>query len=228
MTEDEALDLALEALDIQAYNSGDEKYTQAVTALREALAEQPAQQALDKMAENARELGLDYAPEQQGCMRCNTPKKCALYGCSPLTWPAEQPVIKQDLTPEQSAQGCDYCNHPLYAGIKCPNCGREQPAQQQEPAALGYMNAGHVHEMQQGRLPYGYVYPKGGSGANVALYTSSPAQRKPLTDEEIAKEVEAELTHYWNGEYIDTTGARDQLTAFARAIEAAHNIKENT
>ena len=28
-------------------------------------------------------------PVQQGCMRCNTPKKCALYGCSPLTWPAE-------------------------------------------------------------------------------------------------------------------------------------------
>jgi hypothetical protein len=41
-----------------------------------------------------------------------------------------------------------------------------------------------------------------------------------LTDEQIAKEVEAELTHYWNGEYIDTTGARDQLKAFARAIEA--------
>lgn len=46
------------------------------------------------------------------------------------------------------------------------------------------------------------------------------AQRKPLTDDEIAKKVEAELTHYWNGEYIDTTGARDQLTAFARAIES--------
>jgi hypothetical protein len=52
------------------------------------------------------------------------------------------------------------------------------------------------------------------------------AERLPLTDERIAKEVEAELTHYWNGEYIDTTGARDQLTAFARAIEAAHGIKE--
>jgi hypothetical protein len=50
-------------------------------------------------------------------------------------------------------------------------------------------------------------------------------QRQPLTDEQITKEVEAELTHYWNGEYIDTSGARDQLTAFARAIEAAHGIK---
>ena len=25
--------------------------------------------------------------------------------------------------------GCDYCNHPQYAGTKCKNCGREQPAQ---------------------------------------------------------------------------------------------------
>ena len=35
-----------------------------------------------------------------------------------------------------------------------------QPAQ--EP--LGYMNAGYVYEMQQGRLPYGFVYPKFGAG----------------------------------------------------------------
>ena len=27
------------------------------------------------------------------------------------------------------SKGCDYCNHPLYTGIKCPNCGRKQPAQ---------------------------------------------------------------------------------------------------
>lgn len=40
-------------------------YPPKCTALREALAEQPAQQALDKMAENARELGLDYEPAQQ-------------------------------------------------------------------------------------------------------------------------------------------------------------------
>ena len=27
-------------------------------------------------------------------------------------------------------QGCDYCNHPQYAGTKCKDCGREQPANQ--------------------------------------------------------------------------------------------------
>jgi len=40
---------------------------------------------------------------------------------------------------------------------------------------LGFMNAGQVHEMQQGRLPYGYVYPKGGMGAEAAIYTTPPA-----------------------------------------------------
>jgi len=94
----EAMKLALEALD--AALSDDQPYIekskQAITALREALADQPAQQetikqgwdvdtlldkpkqpaqdvpevgfgntALDKMAENARELGLDYEPAQQ-------------------------------------------------------------------------------------------------------------------------------------------------------------------
>jgi hypothetical protein len=51
-----ALKLALEALEIQAYNSGDEKYTQAITSLQSII----AQHALDKKAENARELGLNY------------------------------------------------------------------------------------------------------------------------------------------------------------------------
>ena len=41
---DEVLKLALEALEIQAYNSGDEKYTQAITAIKQALAAQPAVQ----------------------------------------------------------------------------------------------------------------------------------------------------------------------------------------
>jgi hypothetical protein len=52
---------------------------------------------------------------------------------------------------------------------------------------LGFMNAGLVHEMQQGSLPYGYVYPKGGSGASVAIYTTPPAAQRQwvgLTDAE--------------------------------------------
>ena len=49
----EALKLALEALEIQAYNSGDEKYTQAITALKEALAQPaPVQEPVGYVAEN--------------------------------------------------------------------------------------------------------------------------------------------------------------------------------
>ncbi len=64
MTKDEALDLALEAL--ESCGAGhitdggnqwhDEKLVdKAITAIKQA-------RALDKMAENARELGLDYEP----------------------------------------------------------------------------------------------------------------------------------------------------------------------
>ena len=67
MTKDEALRFALEALE----DIGDEwgftsqrtvpKRKEAITAIKEAL----ANEALDKMAENARELGLDYEPAQR-------------------------------------------------------------------------------------------------------------------------------------------------------------------
>jgi hypothetical protein len=60
MTKDEALDLALEALEeLQP----DDAYpyslqSKAITAIKQA-------RALDKKAENARELGLDYEPEER-------------------------------------------------------------------------------------------------------------------------------------------------------------------
>ena len=59
----EALKLALEALERAL--SDDRPYIvqckEAITAIREALADS----ALDRMAENARELGLDYGPAQK-------------------------------------------------------------------------------------------------------------------------------------------------------------------
>ena len=71
MTKDEALKLALEALEV-ANSCVDGYYIPkgkthlpeielAITAIKEAL----ANEALEKMAENARELGLDYEPAQR-------------------------------------------------------------------------------------------------------------------------------------------------------------------
>lgn len=51
------------------------------------------------------------------------------------------------------------------------------------------------------------------------LYTSPPAQRKPLTDEGIDALVVQELG-------LDADA--DAMNKFARVIEAAHDIKENT
>ena len=73
MTKDEALKLALEAIEgvlddspkvLEASITGGlyevVQCRDAITAIKEAL----AQDALDRKAENARELGLDYEPEE--------------------------------------------------------------------------------------------------------------------------------------------------------------------
>jgi hypothetical protein len=194
----ETMKLALEALeageyyidDLEAivYASDDlgthedrAKMQAAITALREALAEQPA---------------------QQGCMRCNTPKKCALYGCSPLTWPSEKPA-QQTIHCKHRRENSGVCpHHNLHCGW--PKCNEpEQPAQQ-EPVAWISHNAGLYHFKPDQSLD------------PLPLYLAPPAQRKPLTDEQIIK--------CWG----QASGTRHGYVAFARAIEAAHGIKENT
>lgn len=62
------------------------------------------------------------------------------------------------------------------------------PAQQAEP--LGYMNAGHVDEMRQGRCThYAYVYTKKQPGASTPIWTSPPPHKaegaEPTSDEVI-------------------------------------------
>lgn len=71
----------------------EQEVAKAITAIREVLVQPEYNATSDhRLMENA-----------QGCMRCNTPKKCALYGCSPLTWPAEQPAVpeRKPLTDEE-------------------------------------------------------------------------------------------------------------------------------
>ena len=145
-----------------------------------------------------------------------------------------QAALREALA-EKPAQGCEYCNHPLYAGTKCKNCGRvteqaaikrdltpERPAQQEPVAFYVYkptLPRGHLGTVSDGDLPWVYDQdPSSGFSARmlVAPVTSPPAQRKPLTDEQIVAIIE----HADGSEYSDIE--------FARAIEAAHGIKENT
>ena len=62
-------------------------------------------------------------------------------------------MIKQVIAlAQQQAQGCNYCNHPQYAGTKCKNCGREQPAQQPDEfkCPLCYDDPANIKSAQQG------------------------------------------------------------------------------
>ena len=84
----EALKLALDALTDRGQRHPDdykELKNDAITAICEALADS----ALDRMAENARELGLDYEPTQQ------RPQNCGTGYCSCIECPYEQQESKQ-------------------------------------------------------------------------------------------------------------------------------------
>ena len=88
----------------------------------------------------------------------------------------------------------------------------DQPAQQQEPVGEAYL-------CDKCQTPFDGAYYCPECGHNTAtkepVYTSPPAQRKPLTDEEIYD--------MYNEPRSDA-----EMLEFARAIEAAHGIKENT
>ena len=76
MNTHEVLKLALEALVCLREDFDADQFEwgiadEAITAIKEALA-QPEQE-----------------PVAFSCLRCATPKKCAVHGCSPNTWPSE-------------------------------------------------------------------------------------------------------------------------------------------
>lgn len=121
---------------------------------------------------------------------------------------------------------CDHCNHAMYAGTKCKNCGRvteqaaikrdltpEQPAQQ-EPVA--WMLEWTFNGEERGYRLYDdethckFDAGQDGGVCRPLVYgdTAPPAQRKPLTDEEI-ESINVRLA-----------GSRDLARLFARAIEA--------
>lgn len=58
-------------------------------------------------------------------------------------------------------------------------------------------------------------------------HLTSPPSRRPLTDEEIWDEVKAADLDWQTGWSLDEDASNRYIT-FARAIEAAHGIKENT
>ena len=109
MTKDEALRLAWDALE----DIGDEwgftsertvpKRKEAIIAIKEAF----ANEALEKMAENARELGLDYEPEQEpvgeivdaieGAFKCSFTKMLPVGTKLYTTPPQRKPLTDEEI-----------------------------------------------------------------------------------------------------------------------------------
>lgn len=82
---------------------------------------------------------------------------------------------------------------------------------QPEPVAWMTQARNFVHPME-------FTEEEAKSYGWKAVYTSPPAQRKPLTDEEIET--------VWRS--VQANDFHDCVKPFARAIEAAHGIEENT
>ncbi len=105
---------------------------------------------------------------------------------------------------EQEAKGCDHCNYPLYAAIKCRVCGR---VTKQEPAAWQWLNTAHFRK----NLPVNAEL-----GAWNPLYTHPPRRKwRGLTEEELLP-----LLH-------SCDWRRMHLAVLCRAIEAALKEKNN-
>ena len=181
MIKDEALNLALEALEYHTAQTRPIHQTnQAITAIKEALAEHPA-------------------PVQQ----------------KPVAWklvprdPTEEMLKAMD---ECSTEGYDerlYAGHAASVYMAAVDVAPSpQPAQQEPVAYIRVSKTGNV--MACAKTGDFYKLPD-----KTLLYTTPP-QRKPLSDEEIA-----DIVIEMNGNYPTALFWRD----LAKAIEAAHGIK---
>ena len=109
--------------------------------------------------------------------------------------------------PKQEVKGCDHCNHPLYAAIKCRVCGRvTEPEPEQEPVA--WMTPGKD------------IITCNGAGTRfndwTPLYTHPPRREwRGLTNLELVQ-IELKLRKYHDYDRYDLS-----LNEFGRAIEAA-------
>ena len=159
-------------------------------------------EALAKMAENAREVGLDYEPAQQ------EPEQ-----------PAQTEVIAgRTIKVDWKAQALELRELVRLGGIKIAELEAalaEQPAQQ-EP--VGYWQGefskdggATLYEVPQESM-FGRKY------RNIPLY-DRPQAREPLTGEQITEVID-KMPHGIRGWISDW-----DLYEFTRAIEAVHGIK---
>jgi hypothetical protein len=135
MTKDEALRLALDALEPIPYKDDwtvAKETNKAIIAIKEAL----ANEALEKMAENARELGLDYEPEQEpvgeivdaieGAFKCSFTKMLPVGTKLYTTPPQRKPLSDEEIEYafKTNSVMVDNGNAYMVAGLRAVNIAR--------------------------------------------------------------------------------------------------------
>jgi len=177
--------LALEALErYQVKRQDFDRFADEITALREALAEQPAQQEPVLMFYEHEWQGKTSRAYQWLIDPFSLPEGTKLYTSPPAQQePVEYWTVANGWVSDQAEVPAAVWVEPDF----WEHCNR--------------VNCGTAYRLPApGRQP---------------LYTSPPAQRKPLTDEEIET--------VWGS--VQANDFHDCVKPFARAIEAAHGIK---
>ncbi len=128
--------------------------------------------------------------------------------CGSRAWEREQEAITalREALAEQPAQGCNYCNHALYSGTKCKNCGLVaeqaaikrgltpgQPAQQQEPKTKDVV----IANMGKPFTVKAYVDPQPAQRTWVGLthdeYDAICDKHSAMSDFDFLEDIEAKL-----------------------------------
>ena len=236
MNKDEALKLALEALEnIDRWlptigQKGLRDYeADAITAIKEAL----ANEALDKMAENARELGLDYEPAQPFITHnvekpydwsewvCPDPKGYLMKCCDcGLVHEAEFAVVRYKSETER--EDCDMVDDPNLQAVFRMRRSEEWTPEDTAHRSGGLPMAqpeqepiGEIVDAIEGAFKCSFtkMLPVG-----TKLYTTPPQRTwAGLTDEEIKRLGDLDLDSNYFGLWYD----------FARAIEAKLKLKNS-
>lgn len=139
----------------------------------------------------------EAAQQALGAMRCAVPTgKITLYAWGKAMAELEAALVEDalqkfsDVNQElMAALGCDHCNQPLYAAIKCRVCGRvTEPVQEPvwvcpDSAEHRYQKPGHCEDCGKTLVQERHFCPRCGKRTN-GIHTCTPPA--PLTDEVIA------------------------------------------